>query len=189
MDNRLAKAFVGIIELRDEYTSTHSKNVAKYSLQLGKGLQLDKTTLNNLRFAALLHDIGKIAVPDTILHKTTTLTEDEFIEVKRHSIVGAKAVKQANFNDAIILGIRYHYEFFNGDGYPDGLQGEGIPLISRIIAVADAFDAMTSKRPYREAFSHKKAIKELENCSGSQFDPKIVDVFVELFVDSQMSLN
>jgi len=188
VDNRLAKAFVGIIELRDEYTSTHSKNVAKYSLQLGKKLYLNETTLNNLRFAALLHDIGKVAVPDAILHKKTNLTEDEFIKIKNHSIIGANIVKEANFNRTIIVGIRHHHEFFNGEGYPDGLRGKCIPLISRIIAAADAFDAMISKRPYREAFSSKRAIKELKNCAGSQFDPKIIDAFIKLFKDNKLEI-
>jgi putative nucleotidyltransferase with HDIG domain len=188
VDKRLVKAFVGIIELRDAYTFRHSKNVTKYSLQLGKALKLDDKTINNLKFAGLLHDIGKIAVPDAILRKPTPLTEDEFIEIKRHSIVGANALKESNFNNKVILGVRHHHEFFDGGGYPDGLKGESIPLIARVITVADAFDAMISQRPYRKAFSCKEALKELKACAGSQFDPKFIDVFIKLFKENELKL-
>ncbi|SJZ82975.1 HD-GYP domain-containing protein [Selenihalanaerobacter shriftii] len=180
MVDTLAKAFIETIKLKDLYTFNHSKNVCKYSLRIGEELNLEKVTLDNLRYASLLHDIGKVSIPETILHKSTSLTEKEYIEIKKHSMIGANLLKKMNLNDEIVKGVRHHHEFINGQGYPNGLKKEGIPLIARIISIADAFDAMTSTRPYRGPLSTKKTLKELNECRGIQFDSEIVDVFINL---------
>jgi len=133
-----------------------------------------------LVYLCLLHDIGKIGIPDNILNKPGKLTPEEFEIMKRHAEIGEKIISPLEMLKKLKPLIRHHQEFYNGTGYPDGLHGEAIPLACRILAVVDTFDAMTTDRPYRKALPVEAAIAELHRCSGSQFDPKIVDVFIRI---------
>jgi HD-GYP domain-containing protein (c-di-GMP phosphodiesterase class II) len=141
-------------------------------------MEWDEERLELLRLAGMLHDVGKVAVPDEILRKAGPLTEAEYDEIKRHPLIGADLVARVEGLDAIVPWIRHSHEHFDGTGYPNGLRGEDIPLAARILLVADAFDAMTSDRPYRGALSHEDALRELEEHAGGQFDPRCVDLLV-----------
>jgi HD-GYP domain-containing protein (c-di-GMP phosphodiesterase class II) len=160
------------------YRDGHNQRVSKYSLQLGRQLGLDDQEMVILETAALLHDFGKICIDETILIKPSSLTEREQAEIQQHAIKGYYILAGfAEFENALD-GVRTHHERYNGLGYPEGLVKDNIPLIGRIIAVADAYDAMTSKRPYRGVKTKKQAILELKRCSGQQFDPLLVDAFI-----------
>lgn len=172
------KVLAAAIDARDPYTRNHSENVSRYALLIGKHFGLDNEQLELLHMAARLHDIGKIGVPDCVLEKPASLTEDELKLVKTHPQVGVSIIRGSQNLDLILPGILYHHERYDGTGYPSGLAQEEIPLFARIIAVADAFDALTSNRPYRKGFSISKAIEVLKNNSGTQFDPKVVEAFL-----------
>jgi len=131
-----------------------------------------------IKFCGLIHDIGKIGINESILQKPSKLTKKEYADVKTHSVIGENVVKHINFLKEGLPIIRHHHERYDGKGYPDGLKGEKIPLLARIIAVADAFDAMTSDRPYRKAFPPQEATKKLKENAGTQFDPQIVKIFI-----------
>ena len=133
-----------------------------------------------MKFAGILHDIGKIGVIKEVLHKPTKLSDLEFALIKNHPVVGEEIIKPVAFLDKIRPVIRHHHERFDGSGYPDGLRGKDIPFLSRIITVADAYDAMTSHRPYRSALSHETAVAEITKYAGTQFDPEIVQAFLEI---------
>lgn len=168
-----------IIDEEDTYTRGHCDKVMKYSLKICRRLKLSAKDREIIKTASLLHDIGKVGVDLTIISKRGKLTERDWQEIKRHPEIGANILSEAGFYEEIVAIIKYHHERFNGGGYPDpDKKAEEIPLGSRIIAVADAFDAMTSDRPYRKAMPRAVAIKELKRCSGSQFDPQIVEAFV-----------
>lgn len=167
------------IEAKDQYTKGHSERVATYSVAIGKEMSLDAGQLEQLNYLALLHDIGKIAVSDSVLNKVDKLTNGEFDLVRQHPRIGAdiiKDIKLLSDDEKVVL---HHHERVDGFGYPDNLKGEEIPLMARIIAVADCFDAMTSNRAYRNATSYTNAAKEIVECSGKQFDPKVVKAFIE----------
>ena len=168
----------GAIESKDTYTRGHSDNVAKYAVDIAKELKMDIKDIENINLAATLHDIGKIGVSDVILAKPTRLTSKEYEEIKKHVTFSESILSHSSFLDDVRHIIRHHHERLDGTGYPDGLKGQQIPLDSRILAVADSYDAMTSKRPYRDAMPKEKAISELRKCSGSQFDPDIVKAFI-----------
>lgn len=160
------------------YRDGHNQRVSKYSLKLGKQLGLNEKEMVILETAALLHDFGKICIDETILIKPSSLTDREKLEIQQHAIKGYYILAGfAEFEHALD-GVRTHHERYNGLGYPEGLVKKNIPLIGRIIAVADAYDAMTSKRPYREARTKEQATRELKRCSGQQFDPVLVDAFI-----------
>jgi HD-GYP domain-containing protein (c-di-GMP phosphodiesterase class II) len=162
------------------YRDGHNQRVSRYSLQLGKQLELNEKEMVILETAALLHDFGKICIDEKILIKPSSLTDREKTEIQQHAIKGYYILAGfAEFEDALD-GVRTHHERFDGRGYPEGLMKKNIPLIGRIIAVADAYDAMTSKRPYREARTKEQAVEELKKCSGSQFDPIVVDAFINV---------
>jgi len=169
-----------VVEARDLYTDKHMKDIAEYSVEIAKKMNLSEDEIENIRKAALLHDLGKISIPDHILMKPGKLTEEEVEIIKRHPENGAKIIEPVeplrNAKDII----KYHQECYDGSGYPDGLKGENIPLGARIIAVADSFGAMTTDRPYRRALSIEEAVREIRRCSGTQFDPEIVKIFVSL---------
>ncbi|HEY3373951.1 MAG TPA: HD domain-containing phosphohydrolase [Candidatus Aquicultor sp.] len=172
------KALVEAIEAKDPYTRGHSENVAKYTLLIGQELGLSVDELDELHVAALLHDIGKIGVREEILNKTGPLTDSEYDHIKIHPALSAQIVGRIpNLARAASI-IRHHHEHFNGTGYSDGLAGEDIPIGSRILAVADAFDAMTSDRPYRAGCSFETALSEMKACSGEQFDPLLVEALL-----------
>ncbi|MGN0715369.1 MAG: HD-GYP domain-containing protein [Anaerovoracaceae bacterium] len=176
-----------IIDAKDEYTKGHSQRVAEYASAIARELGYSEEEINNIRYIALLHDIGKIGIPDSILKKPDRLTDDEFRIMKEHVDIGGNILKGNTFINELEKGAKYHHERYDGTGYTEGLKGEAIPRIARIIGVADAFDAMTSNRVYRASLSEEKVISELKKNSGSQFDPEITDVLLRI-VKEQKSL-
>lgn len=169
---------VEYVEARDPTTYGHSENVAITSELIGEALGLSLKELSDLRAAALLHDIGKVVMPDSILVKPCKLTEDEWQLMKTHSAKGAEIVGCIEGLENLTPIIRYHHERYDGTGYPDGLKGEEIPLGSRIISIADAYDTMISERPYSNAMPEERALNKLRQCAGTQFDPRLVNIFV-----------
>lgn len=167
------------IEKRDTYTGGHTKRVMEYSLAIGKYFGLPEHEMERLKLAAVLHDVGKIGVRDNILLKNGKLDEEEYHEMKRHTIYGEEVLKYIKYFKDIIPGVKSHHERYDGKGYPEGLSGTQIDIIARIIAVGDTFDAMTSDRPYRKALSKEVAYTEIEKCAGSQFDPEVVNAFMK----------
>ena len=168
------------VEAKDTYTRGHSDRVSELSVLIGKHLGLSEEDLKTLQIGGLFHDIGKIGVPDTILQKESKLTDDEYSEIKNHPSIGAHILSSATIFKDIIPIVKHHHERYDGHGYPSQLAGENIPYLARITAVADTFDAMTSKRSYRDALSLETVISEFERCKGTQFDPKIADVFLDM---------
>lgn len=183
------KAFVSALEARDPYTKGHSVRVADYAALIGKKMGLKKDALEHLNMAALMHDIGKIAVPDGILRKAGKLSDEEWKEMRNHPVVSARTLETFDSLKNILPWTLYHHERFDGKGYPEGKAGMDIPLPARIIALADAFDAMTSDRAYRTALPVETALSALREGRGSQFDPRIVDRFLELFEFSKSDLK
>lgn len=176
----LIESLISIIELKDEYTSHHSSNVRKWAVMLGEKMGLSERELRDIELAAILHDIGKIGIPTNILNKPGPLSPEEYGIVKLHPVNGEKTLAKIKRLEKIRKIIRHHHERFDGKGYPDGLKGEEIPLIARIIAIADAFNAMTSDRSYRKALSIKEALAEIEKGAGTQFDPVLAKLFVDM---------
>ncbi|MDO8585529.1 MAG: diguanylate cyclase [Armatimonadota bacterium] len=177
-DAAAVQSLVAAVDARDRYTRGHSERVTEYALRLGEMLQVDEDMRDALKMAGLLHDLGKIGVPDAILNKPGRLTDEEHETIKRHPSVGGNILQRAPQLDRIIPGVLFHHERWDGLGYPDGLSGEGIPLIARILALADSFDAMTSDRPYRKALSVEQALAEIEANAGKQFDPDLAESFL-----------
>lgn len=173
-------AFAEAIGARDLYTMGHSENVAEYARLIAEGLGLDEQEVDLAYICGIVHDVGKIVVPETILNKPGTLTPEEFEQMKRHPEKGAAILSHISWLEQIVPVVVAHHERHDGRGYPLGLKGEEIPLLSRILAVADAFDAMTSDRSYRQALSVRVAIQELRHNAGLQFDPRIVDAFINI---------
>ncbi len=163
------------LEAKDEYTSGHAHRVAAFSIGLAKEMGMSLKDIENVELSALLHDIGKIGVPEGILTKPAKVTEAEFEEIKKHPVHGFKILEPLEHLEEVLPGIMHHHERWDGKGYPDGLKGGDIPLAARIVCVADAFDAMTSTRPYRKALPDDEALKRLKESSGTQFDPDVVD--------------
>ncbi len=176
-----ASALGDAIEAKDAYTAGHTRRVMEYSLIVARKMNLTPAELDALNLAAALHDIGKIGIEDCILRKPGRLDPEEMRIMKTHSLIGARIVENIPQLRAIVPGIRYHHERYDGNGYPDGLRGEAIPTMARIIAVCDTFDAMTSDRPYRKGLPVETAIQELRRYAGTQFDPEVVDLFVAAF--------
>ena len=171
-------ALTEAIDTRDHYTKNHSEHVTRYALGTAREMGLNKKQKDVLKDAAKLHDIGKIGVHDYILMKPGKLTNEEWEEIKLHSLKGVKILQPLTFlNDAISV-IRSHHERYDGQGYPDGISNDDIPLEARIMAVADAYDAMTTERPYRKALSREEALEEIKRGRGSQFDPEAADAFL-----------
>lgn len=168
------------VEAKDFYTRGHSDRVSEYSVLLGKHLNLPEETLNTLRVGGLFHDIGKIGVPDSILQKESKLTDDEYSEIKNHPSIGAHILSTATIFHDIIPIVKHHHEKYDGTGYPGKLQGENIPYLARIAAIADSFDAMTSRRTYRDSLPMDVVISEFKRCRGTQFDPNLDDVFLDI---------
>ena len=168
------------VEAKDSYTRGHSDRVSEYSVLIGKKVGLSEEELKILKIGGLFHDIGKIGIPDSILQKNAKLTDDEYSEIKNHPSIGAHILGAASIFQDIIPIVKHHHERFDGRGYPSGLKGEEIPYMARIAAIADTFDAMTSKRSYRNALELNTVIEEIERCKGTQFDPKLADVFLDI---------
>jgi putative nucleotidyltransferase with HDIG domain len=168
------------IDARDPYTHGHSVGVEQMAMQLARELGWRAADIEILEFAALLHDVGKIAVPDAILRKAEPLTPDDWGIIRLHPYHSAQIVKPVEPLKRIIPWVYHHHERWDGKGYPDGVKGENIPLAARIIAVADTFNAMTTDRPYRKAFSVAAAVAEIKRCAGDQFDPAMVEAFLRI---------
>jgi putative nucleotidyltransferase with HDIG domain len=174
------ETLVRAIQARDPYTSGHSERVSRYSLLIAEKLGLSTKEKHQLYLAAMLHDIGKIGIPDGLLNRKGKLTDEEIQQIRNHVNVGAQMLQALGEMHPIVPLIRHHHEAWDGSGYPDGLSGTRIPVMSRILSVADTYDAMTSNRPYRQAMSGSEAIEELRRCAGSHFDPNIVEVFLKI---------
>ena len=168
------------VEAKDTYTRGHSDRVSEYSVLIGEKLGMSKEDIRRLQKGGLFHDVGKIGVPDNILQKNDKLTDDEYSEIKNHPTIGAQILSTASIFQDIIPIVKYHHERYDGKGYPCRLKGKDIPYLARITAVADAFDAMTSKRVYRDSLSIDVVISEIEKNKGTQFDPEIADVFLDI---------
>jgi diguanylate cyclase (GGDEF)-like protein/PAS domain S-box-containing protein len=174
-------AFAKTIEMRDHYTGKHAESTVRYSTEIAKALKLSREEIERLKQAAVLHDLGKIGISDKILHKKSRLSAKEYEEIKRHPQIAADIIRPIQFMHDIIPLILYHHERWDGKGYPAGLKGEEIPIMARIISVADAFDAITTNRPYRKKRNTAEAVKEIMKFSGTQFDPVITDAFLRAF--------
>ena len=168
------------VEAKDQYTRGHSDRVSEYSVLIGKHMNLPIEDLEVLKIGGLFHDIGKIGIPDSILLKTSKLTDDEYSEIKNHPTIGAHILSNATIFEKAIPVVKHHHERYDGFGYPSKLAGENIPYLARIAAVADSFDAMTSRRTYRDSMPMDIVIEEIRKNKGSQFDPNIADTFLNI---------
>ena len=186
-NEKLKKAYLDIVqslratvEAKDSYTRGHSDRVSAYSVLLGKYLKVSDDELEILRIGGLFHDVGKIGIPDTILLKNGKLTDEEYAEIKKHPQIGVDILGDSDMFKNIIPFVKYHHERYDGKGYPEGLSGENIPYIARIAAVADSFDAMSSRRVYRDSLPIEVVKEEIMKNLGTQFDPEIGSVFLDI---------
>ena len=178
--NESIETFTGFIDAKDPYTNGHSKRVAEYTRLIAREMGYTGEELDRIYYVALLHDCGKIGVPDNILRKPGRLTDEEFEIIKSHTVRGGEILSSFRSLNNVGEGARYHHEKYDGSGYPEGKAGEDIPLIARMICVADSFDAMNTNRVYRKKLTKEYIIDEIEKNKGKQFDPEIADVFLEL---------
>lgn len=189
MGNETILSIARAVDAKDSNTSEHSFRVSQYSLVIAKRLGYSEEKCENLRQMALLHDIGKIGIPDAILNKPGKLTDEEYEIMKTHVIRGGEILKDFTVIDNVSVGALYHHEKYDGSGYCHGLKGEQIPLDARIIGIADAFDAMTANRVYRKQLDLDFVIEELKRCSGTQFDPKLVDILLALIDEGEIDVK
>lgn len=186
MRGALICALNQLLDLKDLNTGVHSTRLAEWGMRVGQELGLSAEELQNLEVAALLHDLGKIGIPDFILKKPGRLNEDEYALMKKHPEFGWAVVRMIPGFERAALDILHHHENFNGKGYPAGLKESEIPVVSRIVSVIDAFDAMVSHRPYRRGLPYEEAVRRLTEASGSQFDPAVVGCFLS-FAEAEMA--
>ncbi len=179
-------ALVKAIDARDRYTHNHSQHVMMVTMEIAKHLGFTDGNLEDIYLAALVHDIGKIGVPEDILNKPSKLTKEEFEIIKLHPVIGADILKPVSQFEKIRIYMKHHHEKMDGTGYPDGLKGDEIPYPSRIIAVADVFDALITDRPYRKAMKLDKAIEEIKRISGSHLDPKVTKIFLKIINETNI---
>lgn len=182
---QIVKALSGAVDAKDTYTNGHSLRVAEYSREIARRMGLLRETQDDIYMMGLLHDVGKIGVPDAIINKPARLTEDEFAIIKNHPIMGATILKNIKDFPKLITGARWHHERYDGKGYPDGISGEDIPMEARIIAVADAYDAMSSRRSYRDVLPQEIVRSEIEKGKGTQFDPVVAEIILAM-IDEDM---
>ncbi len=180
------EAIARTIDAKDSYTNGHSKRVGIYSREIARALNLSQDEIDNIYYIALLHDIGKISIPLEIINKPGRLTDEEFEIMKTHTTAGAKILDGISTIPHIVEGAKYHHERYGGGGYPTGIKGEEIPFIARIICCADCYDAMATRRTYKEPYSKEKIISEFERCKNTQFDPKIADVVIKLIKEDRL---
>ncbi len=176
----MIRILAAALDARDNYTYGHSARVARVALALGEKLELDRGTMHELNLACLLHDIGKIYIPDAILYKKEALDQNEQDQISRHPLLGSKILELAPSLHKYIPTVKHHHERYDGTGYPDRLSGDAIPLLAQIVALADTYDAMTSSRPYRKGLSQKEAVDEIRLCAGSQFNPHLIEPFLDI---------
>jgi putative nucleotidyltransferase with HDIG domain len=177
----LAKA----LDERDPYTRFHSENVARYAVAIGRKAGLNSAQLESLRLAGLLHDIGKIGIPDVVLHKPGRLTDEEFERIKQHARLGTDILQPIPSLEEVLPGILHHHERIDGEGYPAGLKGDEIPVMAKILAVADTYDALVTDRPYRRGMSPERAMAIMRKAAGAQLAPGYVDLFLEWLENSE----
>ena len=189
MGKQTVIAIARAVDAKDQRTSDHSKRVAIYSTLIARAYGLEDKQCRDIEWAAQMHDIGKIGIPDSILNKPSRLTDEEYDTMKSHTVRGAEILKDFTLLDNVIDGAQYHHERYDGRGYPKGLKGEEIPLFARIIGVADAFDAMTANRIYRQQMDFSYVLGEMERGRGTQFDPRCVDILLQLIRDGVIDLN
>lgn len=188
LNSNIIKSLAYTIDAKDRYTSGHSQRVANYSKEIARRMGKSAEEQNLIYYAGLLHDVGKIRVPEDVINKPGKLSEEEFNLIKMHPVSGYHIMKDIYDNKQIALGAKYHHEKYDGTGYPNGLYGENIPEIARIIGIADAYDAMASNRSYRNALPQKAVREEIERCSGTQFDPEIAKIMLEI-IDEDKEYN
>lgn len=188
--SRNLRVFAGLVESRDEQTYGHCDRVGRNAVAIGRHLGLDKHTLGQLYWSGLLHDLGKIGVPEAILRKPAALTKEEFAEVKKHCHLGHTILMNVSSDFTVIAsGVLSHHERWDGGGYPHGLAGDDIPLFGRIVAAADVFEALTSHRPYRDPLTNEEALAVLERGRGAHFDANVVDAFMAAYHDGKIGLE
>jgi energy-coupling factor transport system substrate-specific component len=187
MGRETIQAIAATVDAKDENTSQHSFRVAEYSALIAGRCGWSKEECENLRQIALLHDIGKIGIPDSVLNKPAKLTDEEYDIMKSHVLIGSQILKDFTLVDNVIEGALYHHERYDGKGYIHGLKGEDIPVNARIIGIADAFDAMTSNRVYRQHMDMEYVINELKQGAGTQFDPVFTKILLELIEDGTIN--
>jgi putative nucleotidyltransferase with HDIG domain len=168
------------VEAKDPYTSGHANRVEKFAVELAEAYHLPFESVQNIKTASILHDIGKIGINDSILNKATRLSQEEFHEIMRHPSIGADIISKVDFLKDITTIVKHHHERFDGKGYPDGLHGDEIPIEAAILTIADSYDAMTSDRPYRKALTQEEAFEELKRNAGTQFHPQLVETFISI---------
>lgn len=177
---QVMQSLAGAIDAKDKYTKGHSQRVAMYAMEIAKRYGYDDEKQENIYFAGILHDIGKIGISDEIINKTGKLTDEEYEIIKTHPVIGGEILSNISEIPNIAVGARWHHERYDGKGYPDGLKGKDIPELARIIGVADAYDAMTSKRSYRDVLSQEIVRGEIEKGIGTQFDPEFAKIMLEM---------
>ncbi len=181
----IVKSLLSALKCKDDYTWGHSLRVAYFCVSVGREMGLSEKEIYELEVSALFHDLGKIGVPDSVLLKPTRLTDDEFLEMKLHPSKSFEILQEFPIFTQLAINVKYHHERYDGRGYPEGLRSEDIPLFSRIILIADTFDAMTSTRPYRKGLNFEVAFSELREFAGTQFDPNIVEKFISCMTKEQ----
>jgi HD-GYP domain-containing protein (c-di-GMP phosphodiesterase class II) len=184
--NSVICAFNQLLDLKDLNTGVHSTRLAEWGMRVGQEMGLEEAELQNLEVAALLHDIGKVGIPDSILRKPGRLDPEEYALMKKHPEYGWAVLRMLPGFERAALDILHHHESFDGKGYPAGLKDTEIPVVSRIVCVIDAFDAMVSSRPYRKGLPYEEAVRRLNEASGTQFDPVVVQSFLS-FAEAEMS--
>lgn len=177
------------VEAKDTYTRGHSDRVSEISVLIGKKLGLSQEDLKRLRIGGLFHDVGKIGVPDNILQKNGKLSDNEYSEIKNHPTIGSHILSTASIFHDILPIVKYHHEKFDGTGYPERLKGNQIPYLARITSLADTFDAMTSKRVYRDSLPIESVITEIKRCKGTQFDPELTDIFIDILTNDYSAIK
>jgi putative nucleotidyltransferase with HDIG domain len=182
---KTVQSLVSTIEAKDMYTESHSIRVAKYATFIAREMDMTKSDVEDIWVAGVLHDIGKIGISDSILNKKEQLTDEEYQLVKQHPTLAYKIISKIGLNQGIMEAVKHHHERYDGKGYPDGLKGENIDMLSSIISVADAFDAITSERSYKEQKSLQEGIEELNARKGTQFNPQVVDVFSKIYYSNK----
>lgn len=177
---QIVKTLSGAIDAKDTYTNGHSTRVAEYSKEIARRAGFSEEKLNDIYMMGLLHDVGKIGVPDAIINKPAKLTDEEYSIIQNHPVMGAKILKNITDFPKLSTGARWHHERYDGKGYPDGISGEDIPMEARIIATADAYDAMSSRRSYRDALPQSQVRSEVEKGKGTQFDPVFAEIMLSM---------